>query len=105
MNEVRKKGLILLVVGLAVTVAMIVIANYMMGEGNWTFIGYGFALPGAIAMVGIMQLVAGMPFDELASRWNLLAGWQRGVLGTLFFALSCVVIFGVIFLYVTIAYG
>jgi hypothetical protein len=104
MNKTRKKGLILLISGVTVTAVMIGFANLMMGEGNWTFIGYGFSIPGAMALVGLMQLVGGVPFGELSHMWDMLAGWQRGILGVLFVAVACAIIFGCIFLFVTIAY-
>ena len=34
-------------------------------------------------LVTIMEVVAGVPFLQIASRWNALKGWQRGMLGLL----------------------
>lgn len=40
------------------------------------------ALPGAYALMGILEIVAGVPFSEIGQKWDDLAGWQRGILGT-----------------------
>ena len=54
---------------------------------------------------GLVQVVSGVPFSELSSRWDALQGWQRGVLGTLIFLGACGLIFLGIFIFVTVAYG
>lgn len=41
------------------------------------------ALPGAIALAGLVELVTGFPFQRLSVAWAHLAVWQRGVLGIL----------------------
>jgi len=104
MNQIRLKGLKLLAIGLLVTGAIIAIANYAFGEGNWNFIGYGFAIPGAMALVGLIQLVGGVPFGELAAKWDSLAGWQRGILGTLLVLVAGIVIMGCMILFAQIMY-
>jgi hypothetical protein len=38
---------------------------------------------GAFGLVGLAELALGIPFGELAGRWDSLQGWQRGILGTL----------------------
>lgn len=45
-------------------------------------------LPGALALTGFLELLTGHPFLSLASKWDLLAGWQRGVLGLLVVVLA-----------------
>lgn len=40
------------------------------------------ALPGAFALGGGLELLTGHSFLSLAARWDQLAGWQRGVIGT-----------------------
>ena len=49
-------------------------------------------LPGALALTGLLELLTGHRFLSLASKWDQLAGWQRGVLGLLVVALA----FGVV---------
>lgn len=53
-----------------------------------------FALPGAFALQGLVELITGVPFLELARCWDELKGWQRGVLGTLIVLVSLVFIIG-----------
>jgi len=40
-----------------------------------------FALPGALALAGVLELVSGTPLSEWSRRWDSLKGWQRGLLG------------------------
>jgi hypothetical protein len=50
----------------------------------------GPALPGAFALVGLVELCTGMHVAEVASAWNALAGWQRGILGIFIVAVAFV---------------
>mgnify|MGYP000308385719 CR=1 FL=1 len=104
MNKTRINGLVLLVLGAMITAGIVGFVNLMFGAGNWNFIGYGFAVPGAMALVGLIQFVGGVPFGELAYRWDSLAGWQRGILGTTFVIAACSVIFACLMLFATIMY-
>jgi len=103
MNSTRLGGLTTFFVGGLGAVAVVWFGQHL-GESGGKLIGLGWAVPAAIALVGLVQLVSGVPFTELSRRWDSLAGWQRGVLGTLIFILACGVIFLGIFAYVTIAY-
>jgi len=40
------------------------------------------AIPGAYALLGIIEAITGIPYGQLARRWDNLKGWQRGVYGT-----------------------
>jgi len=51
------------------------------------------ALPGAYAMVGLIELVSGTPFSQFNDLWMNLKGWQRGVFGTVFLLLVFVAMF------------
>jgi hypothetical protein len=46
-------------------------------------IGLGSAVPGALALVHLLELVTGVPFAEWSGRWDALPGWKRGVYGGL----------------------
>jgi hypothetical protein len=46
------------------------------------------AVPGAFALTGLVEVTTGKHVTEVASAWDSLAGWQRGVLGTLVVALA-----------------
>jgi len=43
--------------------------------------GFAGLLPVAWVLAGVLQIVTGVPFDELSDRWDNLAGWQRGLIG------------------------
>jgi hypothetical protein len=60
---------------------LLAVIGAQLSEHGWVVHGYGWGVPGAFALVGLLQLVSGVPFTELSSRWNSLAGWQRGILG------------------------
>ncbi len=60
--------------------------------GGNPFMIIGPAIPGAFALVGLVELVTGLHITEVASAWDGLAGWQRGILGTLVVALAFVLI-------------
>ncbi len=39
------------------------------------------ATPGAYGLAGLIECVTGIPFTQIASKWDELQGWQRGILG------------------------
>ena len=51
------------------------------------------AMPGAYALTGLIEIITGVPFMEIARKWDDLAGWQRGVLGVIIVVLSFLLIF------------
>lgn len=57
------------------------------------------AAPGGFAAAGLLQWITGTPFSEMSDKWNALAGWQRGVYGTLVFVGGLVLLFGGLMLY------
>jgi hypothetical protein len=98
MDEIRRAGLVRMLVWGAIASTFGVFAHWLTRHG-WQIVGYGWGIPGAVALGGLVQFVSGISFIELSSKWNSLAGWQRGVLGILIvlacFALllGCVVAF------------
>jgi len=40
------------------------------------------AVPGAFALMGLLEIITGIPFKEMSGKWDNLKGWQRGILGT-----------------------
>lgn len=40
-------------------------------------------IPFVYFCIGIIELLTGRPFQQLADAWMALQGWQRGVIGTL----------------------
>ena len=80
MNSTRRSGL-LLFLGSAVMFVLLAVVGAKLGENGWSISGWGWGVPGAFAFAGLIQFVSGVPFSELSSRWDSLAGWQRGILG------------------------
>ena len=95
MNAIRSNGLKLALVSGALTIVMMAVVMHLTSRG-WSIWGPGVGIPGAFFLAGLIQVVSGVPFAELAERWDGLHGWQRGVLGTLIVLLSAGVIFGVL---------
>jgi hypothetical protein len=104
MNDVRRAGLRLFLIAGAITAVLGFIAIQLTSKG-WQIFGYAWGIPGAFTLAGLAQVVSGVPFSELSSRWDALEGWQRGVLGTLIFVASVGAIFLGLFAFMAIAYG
>lgn len=50
------------------------------------------AVPGAFALMGLLEVITGVPFKEISGKWDSLSGWQRGVLVTIIAALSFIIL-------------
>lgn len=50
------------------------------------------AIPGALALLGVVEIITGIPYHQLARRWDSLRGWQRGVYGTFIVLIATAVI-------------
>lgn len=59
-----------------------------------------FALPGAYVLIGLLEVVSGVPFKDISGEWDSLAGWQRGVLGVVIVILASLFIFSGIIIFV-----
>ncbi len=94
MSSVRVQGAKTFFVG-AILAALIGTLAYVLKLHNYAILGVGWGIPGAVALIGLVQVVSGVPFAELSAKWDSLHGWQRGVLGTLIFAVACAIIFGI----------
>ena len=70
-----------------------------------TFSVIGMGAPGAMAIIGLVELVTGIHFSHFSERWDALPGWKRGVLGVCAVLAAGVVIFGPILLYLWIRDG
>src|ERR1043166_3576386 len=80
----------LLIVGLFVGISF---AGYMPGN---PFMLIPAGIPFVYVCAGLVELITGRPFQELADAWMTLKGWQRGIIGTLIVLLAgALVIFGV----------
>lgn len=90
MTAVRANGLRKLMIGAAgaIVIGVVFYLISRTGYAPTSFALIPFALPGAYALIGILEIIVGVPFVDLADRWDDLAGWQRGILGTLVVAMA-----------------
>jgi hypothetical protein len=79
---VRRRAVVRLLVS-AFFGAVWISALYWLMESGHEVLGPGLALPLLPFVYYLLELVSGRPVPELAKQWDALAGWQRGVLGTL----------------------
>jgi hypothetical protein len=86
MNQgIRKKGFLKFCIGSLAAVAVGFFHYWLNTRGYefslWGFIAFG--LPGAYGAAGLLELITGIPFAQLAGKWDELKGWQRGIIGIL----------------------
>jgi len=55
-------------------------AGYLPGD---PFMLIPAAVPFVYGCIGVVELLTGRPYQQLADSWMALSGWQRGVIGTL----------------------
>src|SRR6266480_1197548 len=85
-REFRKRALkkvtigILGCLGMAGLFIAIAFAGYMPDN---PFMLIPAAIPFVYFCVGIVELLTGRPYQQLADAWMALRGWQRSVIGTL----------------------
>ena len=97
---VRSAGALKIGVGGVGFAGVLVFFNWLRRQG-WMPTGFGMiplGLPGAYALMGLLEVVTGVPFTQVARKWDDLAGWQRGVLGLLVVAIAIVVMMGTVVL-------
>jgi hypothetical protein len=83
---IRRNGALKFVAWGLLAVATGFLVAWLNAEWGRVPVGAGLvavALPGAFAVSGGLELLTGHPFLSLAAHWDQLAGWQRGVIGTL----------------------
>jgi hypothetical protein len=82
-GSIRQRGLQKVVI-FGMVSAVVFYGVYMLTtSGHHVFAVEALAVPGALALAGAVQAITGIRFTEWSARWNSLAGWQRGVIGTL----------------------
>ena len=62
-------------------------------------------LPVAWSLAGVLQLITGVPFEELSKKWDGLTGSQRGAIGITVFVLGLTIVLAVGVLVVVIITG
>ncbi|MES2594479.1 MAG: hypothetical protein V4662_04035 [Verrucomicrobiota bacterium] len=95
LKNIRRKGLVKVALGLAIFGAGLAIAHIVLPYFGQQLTPPGLiplGLPGAYALAGLIEVITGMPFLEVALRWDQLKGWQRGALGTLIVLIAATVI-------------
>lgn len=63
------------------------------------------AVPGAYSLMGVLEIITGVPFLEIAQKWDNLAGWQRGILGLLIVLVAIFVMITAMVLLGTLLWG
>ena len=102
-RDVRRGGLKKIKAGAVITVLYIgVLVGVSVAGYKLTFRPIAVVpglLPVAWLLAGVLQMVTGVPFEDLSQKWDDLAGWQRGVIGIFVFlagllvlAIICVII-------------
>ena len=84
-RSVRSKGFLRFVIGLGAFAVGLTIPMFVLPYFGLQLTPMGmipFALPGAYALSGLVELITGVSFLDLARHWDDLQGWQRGILGT-----------------------
>lgn len=80
LSDIRLKGLFQ-VAGASALFAVFVAIGYGLDSIGWHHMPWEFAIPAGFALAGLLQVISGVPFIRLASQWDALQPWQRGVLG------------------------
>lgn len=85
-QDVRSDALKKMKVGAAATIVYLAILTGVVITGyeikRLSLVPFIFILPPvAWFLAGVLQMITGVPFGELSTRWDSLAGWQRGVIG------------------------
>ncbi len=84
-GDFRKRALKKLVIGilgflLMASVFLVLSSVGYMPGGPFMLIPAG--VPFVYFCIGVIELLTGRPFQQLADAWMALRGWQRGVIGT-----------------------
>lgn len=89
----RRGGLLKLAIGslVAASVAVSMHLGALARGAETSLAKLPFAIAVAYALLGAVEVVSGVPSAQIARKWNALAGWQRGVLGTLIAVLAFIV--------------
>jgi len=55
------------------------------------------SVPFVYFCIGLIEVITGRPFQQLADSWMTLKGWQRGVLGTIIVLVAGAIVIIVVF--------
>lgn len=93
----RRYGFLKLAGGLLLYAAVWLYVYRQGGFGDsrgGTFYIIVMGVPGALALSGLPEIITGRSFTELATDWDNLAAWKRGVYGTLIVIAVAILVFG-----------
>ena len=79
---VRRRAVQRLLWSIVCATPAVIFMIWMTSKG-WKFFGLGIGLPLLPVVYFAAELITGIPFAQLSSKWESLAGWQRGVYGTI----------------------
>lgn len=80
LSNIRIKGLFQVIWASALFAVFFGI-GYRLNSLGWHHMPWEFAIPAGFAIAGLLQAITGIPFIRLASQWDALRPWQRGVFG------------------------
>ena len=93
--SIRLRGLLIMLgSGAASGLLYLVLSWLVSGATGRVSVPKAFALPLVGVVVGLLELVSGVPFTKVASRWDTLPPSLRAVLSFFFVIIAIVVIFG-----------
>ena len=95
LTPVRRKGLFKFLIGALVFAVVLGVLLQLLEYVSNLIVPIGLLLPGAYALAGLVEFITGIPFFELARRWDSLKGWQRGVFGTAIVVMALFLIIGI----------
>ncbi len=97
MKRERQQGLLKLAGGLLLYAAIWLYVYRQGGFGDsrgGTFYIIVMGLPGAVALIGLLEIVTGHSFTRYAARWDELEPWKRGAYGMITVIAAATLIFG-----------
>lgn len=98
-TSVRRNGFLRFVIGLAVFAVGMTIPMFVLPYFGHQLTPPGmipFALPGAYALSGLLELATGISFLDLGRRWDEIKGWQRGIFGAFIVLVGGAFVVGII---------
>ena len=102
-SQVRKRGLKFIAIGGGLFVLVVLLVLWLSSHAHSIlFPMVGASLPLALALIGSVELITGVPFQRLGDGWMRLRGWQRGVLGTLIVVTTLAIIMCLVTFFVMI---
>ena len=100
-SDVRRKGAIKLLIGGTLFAGFFVAImrhGDFFGIGGGIYSAIGIGAPGALVLIGSIELLLDVPFTTLSAKWNSLSSLRRGILGTAIIIAAIVLLSGTLLL-------